>query len=119
VASKTEKHVPIYNLTVKVFSKGDKEGKTVSIKKPFTQWFDKVGHFVAFPFQQMIATSVKVVGEADPSKVVEVKKVHDAEDKSMDDKWASLLAESSGVSLDEVASPASTLGGRKKRGKKA
>merc|ERR1712230_59735 len=88
IASKTEKHVPIYNLTVTVWKKGEKDGKVVSIKKPFTQWFDKKGGFVVLPFQQMIASA------------------EDA-DKSMDDKWASLLAESSGVSLgaEETATP--------------
>jgi signal peptidase complex subunit 2 len=123
VSSKTEKYTPIYNLSVTTVRKGGKR-ETVSIKKPFNAWFDKAGHFVALPFQQMLASGVKVVGEADPTKVVEgkkkVAKVEDGESKSMDEKWASLLAESSGVSLDDVAaSPAATPGGRKKRGKKA
>jgi signal peptidase complex subunit 2 len=122
ISSKTEKFVPVYNLTVTTYGKGEKKGKTVSIKKPFNVWFDKAGHFVTLPFQQMLATGVKIVGEADPTKVVEKKKEAKVEEKSksMDDKWASLLAESSGVSLDDVAaSPAATPGGRKKRGKKA
>merc|ERR1712098_331105 len=119
IASKTEKHVPIYNLTVTVWKKGEKDGKVVSIKKPFTQWFDKKGGFVVLPFQQMIASAVDVVGKMDPGKVVKKEKkvasVEDA-DKSMDDKWASLLAESSGVSLgaEETATPKSS----KKRSKK-
>jgi signal peptidase complex subunit 2 len=122
VSSKTEKFTPIYNLSVTTYGKGEKKGKTVSIKKPFNLWFDKAGHFVALPFQQMLASGVKIVGEADPTKVVEGKKKKEKveEDKSMDDKWASLLAESSGVSLDDVAaSPAATPSGRKKRGKNA
>jgi signal peptidase complex subunit 2 len=123
VSSKTEKFTPIYNLSVTTYGKGEKKGKAVSIKKPFNLWFDKAGHFVALPFQQMLASGVKIVGEADPTKVVEGKKKAakvEEESKSMDDKWASLLAESSGVSLDDVvASPAATQSGRKKRGKKA
>ncbi|KAH7354809.1 microsomal signal peptidase 25 kDa subunit-domain-containing protein [Rhexocercosporidium sp. MPI-PUGE-AT-0058] len=121
VASKTEKHVPIYNLTVTTWKKGSKEGKVVGIKKPFTQWFDKKGGFVVLPFQQMIASAVEVVGKMDPGKVVKKEKkvvsVEDGEEnKSMDDKWASLLAESSGVSLggEETATPKSS----KKRSKK-
>ncbi|KAK0119950.1 hypothetical protein ONS95_011374 [Cadophora gregata] len=120
IASKTEKHVPIYNLTVTVWKKGDKEGKVVGIKKPFTQWFDKKGGFVVLPFQQMIASAVDVVGKMDPGKVVKKEKkvasVEDA-DKSMDDKWASLLAESSSVSVgaEETTTPKSS----KKRSKKA
>ncbi|KAH6723390.1 microsomal signal peptidase 25 kDa subunit-domain-containing protein [Leptodontidium sp. MPI-SDFR-AT-0119] len=123
IASKTEKHVPIYNLTVTTWKKGSKEGgKVVGIKKPFTQWFDKKGGFVVLPFQQMIASAVEVVGKMDPGKVVKKeKKVASVEDgkenKSMDDKWASLLAESSGASLgaEETATPKSS----KKRSKKA
>merc|ERR1711977_491928 len=105
IASKTEKHVPIYNLTVTVWKKGEKDGKVVSIKKPFTQWFDKKGGFVVLPFQQMIASAVDVVGKMDPGKVVKKEK-----------KVASLLAESSGVSLgaEETATPKSS----KKRSKK-
>jgi signal peptidase complex subunit 2 len=124
VSSKTEKYVPIYNLTVTTYGKGEKVGKTVTVKKPFTQWFDKAGHFVVLPFQQMVASSVKIVGEADPAKVVEGKKkvvrVEEGESKSMDQKWANLLAESSGVSLDDLGetTPAATPS-RKKRGKKA
>ncbi|KAG4438067.1 hypothetical protein IFR05_006433 [Cadophora sp. M221] len=122
IVSKTEKHVPIYNLTVTTWKKGSKEGKVVGIKKPFTQWFDKKGGFVVLPFQQMIASAVEVVGKMDPGKVVKKeKKVASVEDggenKSMDDKWASLLAESSGVSLsvEETTTPKSS----KKRSKKA
>ncbi|KAE9373274.1 putative signal peptidase complex subunit SPC2 [Stipitochalara longipes BDJ] len=122
ISSKTEKFTPIYNLSVTTVQKDGKR-ETVGIKKPFNAWFDKAGHFVALPFQQMLASGVKIVGEADPTKVVEGKKKEkkvEGPDKSMDDKWASLLAESSGVSLDDVAaSPAVTPGGRKKRGKKA
>jgi signal peptidase complex subunit 2 len=107
---------------VTTYRKGGKK-ETVSIKKPFTLWFDKAGHFVALPFQQMLASGVKLVGEADPTKVVEGKKKEKKtgeSNMSMDDKWASLLAESSGVDLDGMAaSPAATPGGKKKRGKKA
>ncbi|CZT45615.1 related to signal peptidase 18 KD subunit [Rhynchosporium secalis] len=123
VASKTEKHVPIYQLTVTVWAKGEKGvGKVVSIRKPFTQWFDKKGFFVVLPFQQMIASAVDAVGKLDPGKVVKKEKKvvsveEGEEDKSMDDKWASLLAESSGVSVaggEETSTPK----GSKKRSKK-
>jgi hypothetical protein len=107
---------------VSTYRKGGKK-ENVSIKKPFNLWFDKAGHFVALPFQQMLASGVKLVGEADPTKVVEGKKKEKKAEEinmSMDDKWASLLAESSGVDLDGMAaSPAATPGGKKKRGKRA
>lgn len=106
VATKTEKHVPIYNITVTTFFKAHPNvPNTITLKKPFTHWFDRQGHFIALPFQQMFASNVKVVGQADPKKVVaEKKKVINAEgaNKTMDEKWASLLAESSGVNLDDL-----------------
>lgn len=120
VSSKTEKHVPIYNLTVETWGKGGGKSKKKTIKKPFSKWFDKQGRFVVLPFQQMVATGVEVVGRLDPAKVVEKKekpaRVEDA-NKTMDDKWASLLAESEGVGSGaggEEATPRT-----KRRGKKA
>lgn len=114
--------MPIYNLSVTTWGKGDKDkGKTVGVKKPFTQWFDRKGGFVVLPFQQMIASAVDVVGKMDPGKVVRKEKkvvsVEEGEEsKTMDDKWASLLAESSGVSVtgEETATPKAS----KKRSKK-
>ncbi|KUJ11085.1 signal peptidase-like protein complex component [Mollisia scopiformis] len=106
VATKTQKHVPIYNVTITTYSKANPTvPNPISLKKPFTQWFDKQGHFVSLPFQQMFASNVSVIGKADPTKVVEKKKVANVEgaNKSMDEKWASLLAESSGVSLDDLS----------------
>lgn len=70
----------------------------------------------------MFATNVKVVGQADPKKIVEQKKkvvAPEEVNKSMDEKWASLLAESSGVSLDDLSSGAATGSVKgKKRSKK-
>ncbi|KAE8442663.1 hypothetical protein EG329_002961 [Mollisiaceae sp. DMI_Dod_QoI] len=126
VATKTEKHIPIYNIMITTWSKSNPGvPNTIKLKKPFTQWFDKQGHFVVLPFQQMFASSVPVIGQADPKKVVEgKKKVMNVEgaNKTMDEKWASLLAESSGVSLDDLSGGTPTGTGSvkgKKRSKKA
>lgn len=120
IATKTEKHVPIYNLTVTTYAKGSEKGKIVNLKKPFTGWFDKAGNFIPEPFQQMLASNVPLIGKADPKSVVDTKKnvarVED-EGKSMEDKWASLLAESSGVSLDDLSGATPSKPG-KKRSKK-
>jgi signal peptidase complex subunit 2 len=120
IATKTEKLMPIYNVTVTTWTKGEKKPKKVSLKKPFTGWFDKAGNFVPEPFQQMLATGVPFIGKVDPKRVVEgKKKVERVEDagKSMEDKWASLLAESSGVSLDDLSGATPSKAG-KKRSKK-
>jgi signal peptidase complex subunit 2 len=122
ISTKTEKHVPIYNLAITVTGKEGKEGKEIKLKKPFTGWFDKSGAFHSLPFQQMFASNVSLIGEADPGKVVEKKKqtVTIDDGKSMDEKWASLLAESEAG--EEVVIGASTTApgkSAKKRGKKA
>ena len=72
------------------------------------------------PFQQMFASNVPVIGVADPDRVVEEKKkVAKVDDgKTIDEKWAALLAESSGDVLgDSSALPTPSKG--KKRAKKA
>jgi signal peptidase complex subunit 2 len=121
ISTSTQKYVPIYNVSVTTYKyKGKTESVTFS--KPFMEWFDKKGHFVSTPFQQIFATNVKIVGEADPKRVVEEKKkiviekpVDDG--RSMDDKWASLLEESSGVA--EAETTATPGKGTKRRAKKA
>lgn len=102
------------------------EKVVVSLKRPFTQWFDKTGMFIAEPFQQMLASNVKVIGEADPKRVVDELKKKKAVPKEgdegkvmgMEDKWASLLAESSGVSLDDLSGE-TPVKASKKRAKKS
>jgi len=125
ISTRTEKHVPIYNVTVKTTGK-DGKVKEVKLKKGFNGWFDKKGGFVVLPFQQMFASAVEVIGKADPAKVVSKEKKKKVEEgkagKSMEDKWASLLAESGGITLDDLDTSSSTATpskGGKKRGKKA
>ncbi|KAK5174365.1 signal peptidase complex subunit spc2 [Saxophila tyrrhenica] len=61
IASKTKKHDPTYYLTVTTSSSTN----PLEIQCPFTTWFTSDGYFVAQPFQQWLATSVGVIGEAD------------------------------------------------------
>jgi signal peptidase complex subunit 2 len=102
---------------------------------PFSEWFDAAGHFVTTPFQEMLATKSPIIGAADPKRVASAKaakaqarkeKYAVDDGKTLDDKWASLLAESSGVTADVSedsgveAKTTSTSGGKaKRRGKKA
>ena len=120
ISSSTKKHVPIYNVTIVTTSeKGDR--KEVKLSKPFREWFNAKGQFVTVPFQEIFASNVALIGEADPKRVVESKKkgrgVKGEESKSMDDKWASLLAESAGDA--EAETTATPSKGTKRRGKKA
>ncbi|RYP56920.1 hypothetical protein DL769_009827 [Monosporascus sp. CRB-8-3] len=80
IATSTKKNVPVYNIKItltppasKEKGKGSKEEKkTIELSRPFTEWFDVQGHFVAPPFQTMLATSVPVIGKADPKRAVVV-----------------------------------------------
>lgn len=119
IVSRTEKHKPIYNLTISTFKKENPEKPhVVNLKKPFTQWFDKEGRFVVLPFQQMFASNVPVIGVADPDRVVEEKMKLKIEDgKSADEKWAALLKESeAGLEADSTGTDAQVKA--KKRSKK-
>lgn len=92
----------------------------VSLRKPFTGWFDRDGRLVVLPLQQMLASNVGIVGERDPERVVVAKKkvVRIEDGKTNDEKWAALLAESSGALDGGNASGADTPSKGKKRAKK-
>jgi hypothetical protein len=115
--------VPVYKLTV---TTEGKDGKKVvkKVKMEFREWFDEKGAFITKPFQRMLASSIPVIGKADPKNAVPKKeKVKEVDNRSMDEKWASLLAESSGAVEGETngtsSGAAATPGKGKKRGKKA
>ncbi|KAF2237997.1 hypothetical protein EV356DRAFT_332594 [Viridothelium virens] len=71
ISSRTEQHVPTYYLTVRSKKSSSGTWKESKIKAPFTRWFSADGFFVPKPFQQWLASEIGVVGEADPSNVVE------------------------------------------------
>jgi signal peptidase complex subunit 2 len=126
IQSKTDKFVPVYKLTVTTESKDGKK-ETKEVKREFREWFDEKGAFVTKPFQRMLAGSVAVIGKADPKNAVPLKKEKKEkveDNRSMDEKWASLLAESEGsVAVEAESNGASTStatpGKGKRRGKKA
>lgn len=60
ISSKTDKSDPTYHLTARF------DAKESQIAAPFMQWFTADGYFVAKPFQQWLASSIPVIGEADP-----------------------------------------------------
>ncbi|KAH6670612.1 putative signal peptidase complex subunit SPC2 [Halenospora varia] len=121
IRSKNEKHVPKYVLTVETTSKEGRRKRKV-VKREFREWFDSQGHFHSKPFQQMLAQSVEVIGKADPKNAVkegEKPKPVVEDNRTMDEKWASLLAESEGADATNGSSTATPAKGGKKRGKKA
>lgn len=65
LASKTKKHDPTYYVTVKTSSTSSSALSTSQISAPFTTWFTADGYFVALPFQKWLASSVRLIGDAD------------------------------------------------------
>jgi len=68
IASNVTKHTPIYKLTVRYSEAGKNEPfdwETQEIEAPFTRWFTADGQFIAKPFQQWLASTVPVIGQAD------------------------------------------------------
>lgn len=43
--------------------------ETIELARPFTEWFDVQGHFIARPFQTVFATAVPLIAKADPKRV--------------------------------------------------
>ncbi|RYP25157.1 hypothetical protein DL765_000038 [Monosporascus sp. GIB2] len=78
IATFTKKNVPVYDVKITLTPPASKEKgngakeekKTIELARSFTEWFDVQGHFIAPPFQTMLATSVPVIGKADPKRAV-------------------------------------------------
>ncbi|KAJ0287824.1 hypothetical protein Brms1b_003148 [Colletotrichum noveboracense] len=68
IATSTKKNVPIYNMKITITPKNG-ASKTLELAKPFNQWFDSQGHFVASPFQEILATNIPTIGKLDPKRV--------------------------------------------------
>ena len=67
--------MPIYNLTIAITDVVDDDAKNlpeptvIEVSRPFTEWFDASGLFVAKPFQEFIVASVPLVARYDPKRV--------------------------------------------------
>ncbi|OTB06555.1 hypothetical protein M426DRAFT_318951 [Hypoxylon sp. CI-4A] len=67
IATSTKKNVPIYNVKITVTPKKGAP-QTIELAKSFTEWFDVQGHFIARPFQTVLATSVPLIAKVDPKR---------------------------------------------------
>lgn len=74
ISTAVTKHDPTYNLEI-TYSQGSSAPTTIKISRPFSQWFDASGRFVAAPFQEMLASQVPVIGKAVSGKVPTVNSV--------------------------------------------
>ncbi|EON97763.1 putative signal peptidase complex protein [Phaeoacremonium minimum UCRPA7] len=74
IATTTKKNVPIYNLAITITPKSTSaKPQTLNIARSFTEWFDAAGHFVAAPFQNMLASSVPAIASSDSKRLQSLK----------------------------------------------
>ncbi|KAK3362980.1 microsomal signal peptidase 25 kDa subunit-domain-containing protein [Lasiosphaeria hispida] len=106
------KTLPEYHLTVEIEGKKGGKKETLVVTGSFTDWFDAVGHFVAPPFQSMLASAVPVIGKHDPKRVAPAEEAASAYTPEMLDALskASVSAVSSAA---ETASGAESTPGKK------
>lgn len=71
ISTSTKKNIPIYNLDISIQpgpGSASSKTQTITLARSFTEWFDAVGHFVAPPFQTMLASSVPAIGKFDAKR---------------------------------------------------
>ncbi|KAI1119587.1 microsomal signal peptidase 25 kDa subunit-domain-containing protein [Nemania sp. NC0429] len=68
VSTSTKKNDPTYNVVIDITPKKGGDSSTIKFARSFTEWFDVQGHFVALPFQTMLATTVPLIAKADPKR---------------------------------------------------
>jgi hypothetical protein len=116
IATSTRKNVPSYFLTIDIESK-DKGGKPkrerLEVSRAFTEWFDAAGHFVAAPFQTVLASAVPVIGRLDPKRVVS-----STDDATVPAYTPEMLDMLSDANLSVVGSAAEAATGAESAGKK-
>ena len=95
IATSTKKNIPTYNVAVTVTPKGSSTTRTINLSRSFTEWFDAAGHFVAPPFQSMLATSIPTIGKLDPKRVAPVASLpQEAADQKYSAEMLDMLAAS-------------------------
>ncbi|KAL8387556.1 hypothetical protein RB595_009826 [Gaeumannomyces hyphopodioides] len=69
ISSTTVKNDPTYRLSISVLPKGSATAQSLTVARAFNEWFDSAGHFVAAPFQTMLATAVPAIGRLDSKRL--------------------------------------------------
>ncbi|KAF4919912.1 Signal peptidase complex subunit SPC2 [Colletotrichum viniferum] len=100
IATSTKKNVPIYNMKITITPKNG-ASKTLELAKPFNQWFDSQGHFVATPFQEILATNIPTIGKLDPKRVQSTSQTYSAD--VLDALYAESTATGSGSGAEAAA----------------
>ncbi|KAL2129029.1 hypothetical protein VTI74DRAFT_8325 [Chaetomium olivicolor] len=118
IRTATRKNVPNYEVTIEVERKGGPKD-VLKISRAFTEWFDGAGHFVAAPFQSVLATAVPVIGRADPKRVAQTKKEGEPEAVAYTPEMLDMLAKANVSVVGSAAEEATgSEAGAKKGGKR-
>ncbi|KAL2159237.1 hypothetical protein VTH06DRAFT_2670 [Thermothelomyces fergusii] len=72
ISTSARKNVPEYVVAVEITRKDGGREET-KFSRPFAEWFDASGRFVAAPFQTLFASTVPVIGKADPKRAAAAK----------------------------------------------
>ncbi|KAK1960939.1 microsomal signal peptidase 25 kDa subunit [Colletotrichum eremochloae] len=101
IATSTKKNDPTYHMKITLTSKNG-ERNTLELSKPFAEWFDSKGHFVAVPFQEVLATNISTIGKLDPKRVKSASQKYSTD--VLDALYAESTATGSGAEADKGVS---------------
>lgn len=106
----TTKNGPTYMLKITITGGNGETAKkrVIEISRSYTEWFNEKGFLVPTPFQELLASSIPVVGKADP------KRVKTASQKMLDDN-PDLLEAVLAASSEAQATGAEKKSGGKRR----
>ncbi|KAI0404444.1 microsomal signal peptidase 25 kDa subunit-domain-containing protein [Xylaria palmicola] len=114
VSTSTKKNNPTYYVVVDVAPRIG-AGAQIEFSRSFTEWFDAQGHFVALPFQTMLATTVPLIARADPKRATAAATVS-SDFLNVDARTLDALAAAESTGADSNAGGA---GGKKSKRRKA
>jgi hypothetical protein len=70
ITTTTDKLNPVYKVKA-ALTTPKSTPKDLEFEAPFARWFSSDGYFITKPFQQFFASSIPLVGVADPKNVVD------------------------------------------------
>ncbi|TLS28128.1 hypothetical protein PpBr36_00135 [Pyricularia pennisetigena] len=121
IASSVHKYDPTYRLTITIVPKGSSKGQTIEVARPFAEWFDSVGHFIAAPFQTMLATSVPAIAKVDSKRLAALPAAQEDTSAPKEDGYnaeildAILASSGSATGADPSGSVSAKKGGKRRK----
>ncbi|KAI6365170.1 hypothetical protein MCOR25_005464 [Pyricularia grisea] len=121
IASSVTKYDPSYRLTITIVPKGASKGQTIEVARPFSEWFDSVGHFIAAPFQTMLATSVPAIAKVDSKRLASIPSAQADTSAPKEDGYSAemldaiLSSSGSATGADPTGSVSAKKGGKRRK----